>query len=90
MDENPYRSPQVQSAPPPPPWTPNYRSAAFGSVGLTIFTLTTISMAGNSILDYAQTGTADPKHLSGLALAALLVAGHVHWVWAALRHGKRC
>jgi hypothetical protein len=88
MDENPYRSPQVPTAPPPPPWTPNYRSAAFGSVGLTIFTLAAVINSGVLLRENYQ-GTADYKKLIGIVITAFLAAGHVYWVWAALRWGKQ-
>jgi hypothetical protein len=87
MDENPYRSPQVPAAPSPPPWTPNYRSAAFGSVGLTFFTLALVVGSAVAIRQYQQ-GHPEAKQLVGVVIMALLVAGHVHWVWAALRFGK--
>jgi hypothetical protein len=89
MDVNPYRSPQVPAAP-PPPWTPNYRSAAFGSVGLVVLTLTVAINSATAIRQYALQGTADHKHLAGVAVAGAFAVLYVYWVWAALRYGKRC
>ena len=92
VDLNPYRSPQVDPAPPAPPahvWTPNYRSAAFTSAGLVIVGCVLVYSARRFAIEYAKDSPLEVENVAMLAVLALVVASFARLLWRALKYGER-
>jgi len=87
MDLNPYRSPQVDPAPPAHVWTPNYRSAAFAGTGLVIVGYVVVCNPGR--VAYAQGSLLEIENIARFAVWGLAAAGLARGLWRALKYGER-